>query len=317
MKPVILTAMPPPAQLLALLEPHYTVLPPMPQPLPEAIPPEGRAARVLVTLGGVPTSAALMQALPQLGLVACYGTGFEGVDRAAAAARGIAVTHAGDANAAAVAEFAMGLLLAATRDILQGDAYIRAGRWKGRAVDRMPLSRGLLGRRLGIYGLGAIGREVAARAGAFGMEIAYHNRRPRAELPYAYHASLGSLAAWCDVLLVAVRASAETQRAVDGSVLQALGREGVLVNISRGSVVDEPALIAALETGVIAGAALDVFADEPSVPEALKALPNVVLTPHIAALSVSAQAAQQALMRDNIDAFFAGRPLLSEVRPPG
>jgi lactate dehydrogenase-like 2-hydroxyacid dehydrogenase len=316
MKPVILTAMPAPARLLERLKDGYAVLPPLASPTPGAVPPEGREARVLITLGGVPTDAALMQALPRLGLIACYGTGFEGVDRQAAAARGIRVTNAADANAGSVAEFAMGALLALTRDILRNDAFVRAGRWTSQAVDRVPLSPGLLGRRMGIFGLGSIGRQIATRATAFGMEVGYHNRSRGAALPYAYHDSLQGLAAWADVLMVAVRAGESTRQAVNAEVLRALGAAGVVVNIARGSVVDEPALIAALQDGTIAGAALDVFAEEPQVPAALKALPNVVLTPHAAAIATSAQEAQQQLMLDNIAAFFAGRPLLSEVPPP-
>ena len=316
MKPVILTAMAPPARLLETLAPHATILPPLAAPVPEALPPEGRDARVLITLGGIRTSAALIEALPQLGLICCYGTGYENVDRAAAAGRGIKVTHAADANAAAVAEFAMGLALAATRDILRGDAWLRAGHWQDKAVDRLPLARGLLGRRMGIFGLGAIGREIAIRARAFGMEVAYHNRRPRPDLPYPYIDSLQGLAGWSDVLMVAVRASAQTEHAIGTEVLEALGPEGVLVNISRGSVVDEAALIAALDGQKIAGAALDVFEHEPKIPARLMEFPNVVLTPHIAALAVTAQHAQQQLMADNILAFLAGRPLLSEVPAP-
>ncbi|WP_159993107.1 2-hydroxyacid dehydrogenase [Roseomonas sp. 18066] len=316
MKPVILTAMPVPARLLTMLEPHVTVLPPLSAPVPEAVPPEGRDARVLITLGGIKTSAALIEALPQLGLICCYGTGYESVDRVAAAARGIKVTNAADANAAAVAEFAMGLALAATRDILRGDAWLRAGHWQNKAIERLPLARGLLGRRIGIFGLGAIGVEIATRARAFGMEVAYHNRRPRADLPYTYIDSLQGLAAWSDVLMVAVRASAQTEHAVSTTVLEALGPEGVLVNISRGSVVDEAALIAALDGQKIAGAALDVFEHEPKIPARLTEFPNVVLTPHIAALAVTAQHAQQQLMADNIFAYFAGQQLLSEVPAP-
>lgn len=315
MKPTILMVPRMPAGLIARLSESYTVLGPMERPAPEALPQGAQAARALVTVGGQKTSAALIDALPQLGLIACYGTGVEGVDRPHAAARGIALSNAADANATSVAEFAMGLVLASTRLIGRGERFIRSGRWQGNAIERLAFVPGLAGRRLGIYGLGAIGSRIATRAAAFEMEIGYHNRAPRAELSYRYHDSLLGLAEWADILVVAVRASAETRHAVNAGVLEALGPQGHLVNISRGIAVDETALCEALETGVIAGAALDVFEHEPQVPDRLKALENVVLTPHIAANALSAQAAQQELLLGNLEAFFAGRPLLSPVAP--
>lgn len=313
MKPTILMAPKMPATLVARLREDYELLGPMERPTPEALPPGAEAARVLLTVGGWRTDAALMQALPQLGLVACYGTGIEGVDQTHAKAEGILLSNAADANAAAVAEFAMGLMIASVRQIGKGDRFIRSGRWSGNAIERMPIVPGLAGRRLGIYGLGAIGARIATMATAFGMEIGYHNRSQRPELPYAYQDSLLGLAQWSDVLMVAVRASAENRHAVNAGVLQALGPKGHLVNISRGIAVDEEALCDALETGVIAGAGLDVFENEPNVPDRLKAIDNVVLTPHIAAMADSAQAAQQALLLRNLDAFFSGKPLPSGV----
>ncbi|MDP3408371.1 NAD(P)-dependent oxidoreductase [Bosea sp. (in: a-proteobacteria)] len=313
MKPTILMAPKMPAALVARLRQDYEVLGPMDRAAPEALPPGAEAARVLLTVGGWRTDAALIDALPNLGLVACYGTGIEGVDQAHAKTRGILLSNAADANADAVAEFAVGLMLASVRQIGKGDRFIRAGRWQGNAIERMPIVPGLRGRRLGIYGLGAIGGRIATMASAFGMEIGYHNRSPRPELPYLYRDSLGGLAEWADVLMVAVRASADTRHAVSAPVLRALGPSGHLVNISRGIAIDEEALCEALETSVIAGAGLDVFEHEPHVPERLKALDNVVLTPHIAAMADSAQAAQQALLLRNLDAFFAGEPLPSGV----
>jgi lactate dehydrogenase-like 2-hydroxyacid dehydrogenase len=314
-KPIVLVAPTMPAPLVARLEQRYALIGPMPRSAPDALPPGAEAARALLTIGGLPTKAELIDALPNLGLIACYGTGVEGVDRAHAAARGIRVTNASDTNAAAVAEFTMGLVIASMRSIIRGDRYVRSGRWRGNSVERMAFVPGLAGRRLGIYGLGAIGQRIATRAAAFEMEIGYHNRSRRADLPYLYHDSLLGLVAWADVLIVAVRASAETRHAIDAGVLQALGPQGHLVNISRGIAVDEEALCEALETGTIAGAALDVYQNEPNVPERLKVLENVVLTPHIAANAESAQAAQQELILGNLEAFFAGRPLLSPVAP--
>ncbi|MCR0983016.1 2-hydroxyacid dehydrogenase [Roseomonas populi] len=313
MKPVILMAPRLPQPLVARLEERYTVLGPLERSEAACLPPGADAARALVTLGTLRTDAALVAALPNLGLIHLYGTGFEGVDMAAAAARGIAVTNAGEANAEAVAEFAMGLVLASGRKIAEGDRYVREGRWSGNAIERLPLVPGLYGRRLGIYGLGAIGKRIAARAAAFGMEIAYHNRRVAEGVGYAYHDNLEALARWSDVLMVAVRAAPENRHAVNAAVLEALGPEGEVVNISRGSVVDTEALCDALERRAIAGAALDVFEDEPNVPERLRAIPNAVLTPHVAAYSASAQAAQRQLVWDNLEAFFAGRLLSSVV----
>ncbi len=313
MKPTILMAPKMPATLVARLREDYEVLGPMERASADALPPGAEAARVLLTVGGWHTDAALIDALPNLGLVACYGTGIEGVDQAHAKARGVLLSNAADANADAVAEFAIGLMVASVRQIGKGDRFIRGGRWQGNAIERMPIVPGLRGRRLGIYGLGAIGARIATMASAFGMEIGYHNRARRPDLPYLYQDSLIGLAEWADVLMVAVRASAENRHAVNASVLSALGPRGHLVNISRGIAVDEEALCEALETGVIAGAGLDVFENEPHVPDRLKAIDNVVLTPHIAAMADSAQAAQQALLLRNLDAFFAGEPLPSGV----
>jgi lactate dehydrogenase-like 2-hydroxyacid dehydrogenase len=302
-------------RLLNRLEERYAVHGPLRPYTPEAVQEAACEARALVTLGGLRTGAALMDALPRLGLVACYGTGFEGVDRAAAAARGVVVAHAGDANATSVAEFAMGLVLATARLIMRGDRLVRSGGWTGLAIDHLPLVPGLAGRRIGIYGLGAIGQRVAQRAAAFEMEVGYHNRSPRADLPYAYHRSLLDLAAWSDVLVVAVRAGAENRHAIGPEVLAALGEHGVLVNVARGSVVDEAALCEALEEGRIAGAGLDVFEQEPSVPERLRALENVVLAPHMAAMTRAAQRAQQEALIDTLEAFFAGRPVRWQAPP--
>jgi len=274
---------------------------------------EARNARVLVTLGGRKTDAALMDALPQLGLIACYGTGFEGVDRAAARARGIAVTHARDTNSVSVAEFAMGLVLATARKVVQGDRDVRAGRWRNDLMERLTVTPELAGRRLGIYGLGSIGSRIAQRAAAFDMQIGYHNRSPRSDAPYLYHPTLVGLATWADILVVSVRAGADNRHAINREVLAALGPSGHLINVARGIAVDEMALCEALETGVIAGAGLDVYEHEPSIPERLTRLHNVVLTPHIAAVSLSAQSAQCDLLLANLEAFFTGRPVLTPI----
>src|SRR5262245_51042750 len=214
MKPAILVPKGFTTRLLGQLADRYTVLGPPERSDPSAIRPEMREARVLITLGSLNTDAAMMDALPKLGLIACYGTGFEGVDLAAARARGIVVTHAGDTNSTAVAEFAMGLVIASARDMIRGDRYVRAGRWRGDIIERLAMTPGLAGQRLGIYGLGSIGSKLATRAAAFEMEIAYHNRKPRPDVPYAYHPTLIGLATWADILVVAVRADASNRHAI-------------------------------------------------------------------------------------------------------
>ena len=313
MKPMVAIASNFPQRLLGRLAEHYALCSLVERPAPGDQPPEAREARALITLGGLKTDAALIAALPRLGLIACYGTGYEGVDRAAARARGIILTHAGDANSTAVAEFAMGLVLASARGLAHGDQLVRAGRWRGHLLDRLDLMPGLAGQRLGIYGLGSIGAKIAKRAAAFEMEIGYHNRSARPDLPYLYHPTLIGLAAWADILVVAVRADASNTHAINRDVLAALGPKGHLVNISRGIAVDEAALCDALEAGTIAGAGIDVYEREPDIPDRLTRLDNVVLTPHMAAISGNAQRAQRDIMLANLAAFFAGRPVLTPV----
>jgi len=313
MKPTVLMVPRLPQRLINRLSELYEVIGPLERSSPDALPEGAAAARVLITLGGHRTDAALMDALPDLGLICCYGTGYEGVDRAEAARRGIPLTNAGDANATSVAEFTMGLVLASARQIVTMDRFMRAGQWRGNAIERVQIVPGLAGRRLGVYGLGAIGTRVASRAAAFEMEIGYHNRSRRTDVSYTYFDTLLGLADWCDILVVAVRASAENRHAVNAEVLQALGPQGHVVNVSRGIAVDEASLCHALETGVIAGAGLDVYENEPNVSERLRAIQHAVLTPHAAAFAGSAQETQQQLIIDNLAAFFAGRPLVSPV----
>ncbi len=306
-----------PDAFLHRLAARYQVLGPLAPPFAEsvAVLPRSDAERVraLITMGSVRTTRAAIAALPALGLISCIGSGYEGVDLDAAHERAIAVTHSPAANASAVADLAVGLMIASVRRMFEGDAFLRRGDWKGNAAKRMPLVNGLTGRRAGIYGLGAIGEKIARRATALEMDVAYHNRKPRADVPYAYFPTLLDLAAWADVLVVAVRADATNLHAVDAGVLAALGGNGHVVNIARGSVINEAALIDALRSGTIAGAGLDVFEHEPVVPEELLALPNVALTPHIAGGTLEAQAAMQDMVCANLEAWFAGRPPLTPV----
>lgn len=317
-QPEVLFATPFPAGLRERIEPSPGAIGPFDSPVENHLSPDQAAAiRVLVTIGTLKTGAPLMDRLPNLALICCFGSGYEGVDVAEARRRGIMVTHSPAANAAAVADLAMALLLAANRHIVEADRFLRDGSWQSRAV-RMPVVRGLEGRKLGIYGLGAIGAKIASRAAAFELEIAYHGRAPRPDAPYPFHPTLQSLAQWADVLMIAVRANAGNRHAVNAEVMRALGPEGILVNIARGSVVDEAALIRLLQSGELGSAGLDVFEHEPSVPDALKAIPHVVLTPHIGGGTLQAFAAMQDLVLANIAAFFASGAVATpvpELRP--
>jgi hydroxypyruvate reductase len=270
--------------------------------------------RALITAGGSPLGGAVMDQLPNLGAIICYGTGYDGVDLAAAAQRGISVGHSPGANAASVADLAVTLMLAVTRRLLPADDYVRSGSWSG--AKPSPLMRpqpGNKGRRVGIYGMGEIGRKIASRVAAFETEVGYFSRSQH-EVPYRYLPSLEALAEWCEVLMIAVRAGAENHHAVNANILQKLGKDGYVVNISRGSVIDQPALTKALADGTIAGAGLDVFEKEPHAPDALTALPNVVLTPHVGGHTLDSHAAMQNCVLANLEAFFAGQPLPFPVK---
>ena len=270
--------------------------------------------RALITAGGTPLRADAMDALPKLAAIVCYGTGYDGVDLAAAAQRNIAVGHSPAANAAAVADLAVTLMLAVTRRLLPADEYVRSGSWS--SAKPSPLLRpqpGNPGRRVGVYGMGEIGRKIAARVAAFETEVGYFSRS-RHDVPYQYLPSLEALAEWCSVLMIAVRAGADTHHAVNAAILQKLGKDGYVVNISRGSVIDEPALVAALADNTIAGAGLDVFEKEPHAPDALTGFPAVVLTPHVGGHTIESHIAMQDCVIANLEAFFAGEPLVYPVR---
>ncbi|MBL8386238.1 MAG: 2-hydroxyacid dehydrogenase [Burkholderiales bacterium] len=295
----------------AALAERYEVLGPLAPPFGEAAAalPDQDAARVraIVSIGSVGIPAESLGHFPNLGLIACLGSGYEGVPVTQARARGVAVTHSPGANAAAVADLAFGLLIAAMRDLHHARNWLREGHFAGNAGRRLPAAPGLTGRRMGIYGLGAIGQKIARRAEAFEMEVAYHNRRPRGDVSYRWMPDLAALAQWADVLMIAVRADASNRHSVGAPILAALGPQGYVVNISRGPVVDEAALVDALRHGRVAGAGLDVFEHEPEVTPALFDLPRVALTPHIGGNTEDAQSAMHDMVLDNLAAFFAGR----------
>ncbi|MDH0684034.1 2-hydroxyacid dehydrogenase [Achromobacter animicus] len=275
----------------------------------QAIQDHGAGIRAVLTRGATGLRADEMAALPQLSIVCSLGVGYENIDLAAAHARGIEVTNGPGANAVSVADHAMALLLGAARRLPQADAWVRQGHWSGFMGPQVS------GKRLGILGLGTIGLEIARRgANGFGMSVGYYNRRARPESGYTYFDNPRALAAESDFLVVATPGGAGTHHLVDAGVLEALGPDGYLINIARGSVVDTDALIAALAEKRIAGAGLDVVDGEPNIPDALKQLDNVVLTPHSAGRSPEAVAATVALFLENATAHFAGKPVLTPVR---
>ena len=256
-------------------------------------------------------NAAMMALMPNLQIAACFGVGYDGIDVSYAKQHGIAVTNTPEVLTDCVADLGMALTLATLRKVVEGDRYVRAGRWRSEGI--LDLSHSPRGRCLGIVGLGRIGMELAKRAEAFGMTIAYYNRSERDDVPYPYHASAVALAEACDVLALTCPGGAATLNLINAEVLEALGPKGYLINIARGSVVDEAALVQALSAQSIAGAGLDVFADEPMVPEALFAFENVVLQPHQASATVETRTAMGNLTIDNLLAHFQGRLLPNKV----
>ena len=270
--------------------------------------------RAMITAGGTPLGGDMMDRLPSLGAIVCYGTGYDGVDRAAAAKRNIVVAHSPGANAASVADIAVILMLTATRRLLVADNYVRSGDWA--AAKPSPMMRpqaGMPGRKVGVYGMGEIGRKIARRVAAFEAEVGYFSRS-RHDVPYQYFPTLEALADWCSVLMIAVRASADTHHVVNADILRRLGEDGYVVNIARGSVIDQAALVKALTDKTIAGAGLDVYAKEPHAPDALTRFPNVVLTPHTGGHTLESHMAMQDCVIANLESFFAGKPLAYPVR---
>lgn len=245
---------------------------------------------------------ATLTAMPKLKVISSFGVGTDTLPLAAASARGIAVGYTPEVLNNCVADTAFGLVIDVARRFSAADRFVRRGDWlKG----QYPLATSVSGKRLGILGLGRIGQVVAKRASGFDMEVRYHNRRPNPSVPYTYEATLESLAQWADFLVVVSAGGPETRNLVSGSVLRALGPRGYLINVARGSVIDEEALVQALEDGVIAGAGLDVYADEPRVPERLLAMDQVVLLPHLASATHETRQAMADLVLENLDSYFA------------
>ena len=266
--------------------------------------------RGMVATGESLVNRALMASLPALEVISVLGVGYDGIDMAAARERGICVTHTPGLSTDDIADFAMALLLAAARQVVNADQFVRRGDW---STGRFPMTRRVSGARLGIIGLGRIGRAVAQRALAFGMEIAYTGRTAKADAPYRWCSDAQTLAASVDFLVVCASGGADTRALVNADVLAALGPSGVLVNIARGSIVDEDALITALRERQILAAGLDVFCHEPHVPPALLALDNVVLTPHMASTTGATVQAMFDLTFANLAAHFDALPVPTPV----
>lgn len=295
---------------LALLENAYVVHDRLHETDPAALAAVASQVRAIAASGESKVPGTLIAQLPALEIISVMGVGYDGVDVAAAQAHGVMVTHTPDVLDDDVADLAIGLMLCAARQLPQADRYVREGRW---LQGPMPLARKLSGARLGLVGIGRIGQAIAARALAFGMTIAYTARHERHELPWPWLPDAAALAARSDFLVVITPGGTGTRHLIDARVLEALGPTGILVNVARGSVVDEAALIDALERGAIGGAALDVFADEPQVPERLRALPQVVLTPHIGSATTATRTAMAELAADNLRLHFAGAPLRTPI----
>jgi hydroxypyruvate reductase len=270
----------------------------------------GSRYEVLATSGVFGADARIMEQLPNLRLIASFGVGTDPIDLVAARARHVLVSNTPDVLNACVADAALGLLLALARRIVIADRLVRAGEW---AAARAPLGTSLGGKVCGIVGLGGIGREIANRVTACGMQVSYHGPSRKHDVDYTYYPSLVDLARDADVLVLALPGGPATHHLVNADILRALGPDGLLVNIARGPVVDENALVDALTQRTIGGAALDVFEHEPHVPAALLALDNVVLTPHIGSGTRETRDAMTRLVLENIAEFSAARPLVSPV----
>ncbi len=308
MKPDLISVAPLMPAAMARLEERFTI-----QKLPAAAAEhaaffKGLAdqARFLQTTGFHGAPATTINALPKLEIVACMGVGVDAVDLPLAKQRNIAVTNTPDVLNDDVADLAIALMLMAGRRLALSDRWVRDGRWLKAG---QPLATKVSGKTVGIIGLGRIGKAIARRALAFDMTVVYHGRHRQPDVAYRHYPDLAAMAADVDFLIAIVPGGAETKHLVDAKVIAALGPQGILVNVSRGSVVDEPALVAALKSGALGGAALDVFADEPRVPAELLAMDQVVLSPHVGSATNETRTAMCNLVVDNLIAHLDGKPL--------
>ncbi|MBI4194439.1 MAG: 2-hydroxyacid dehydrogenase [Betaproteobacteria bacterium] len=309
MRPEILLTVPIYAPTMCALEREFTVHKLWSAGDPDAFIGEiAGGVRGAVTNGLAGFSRRQIEALPHLEIIACFGTPDKTVDLAAAHERGVIVTNTPDSISGIVADLAIGLMLAVMRRICESDRFVRAGKW----AQAGPMAPGwsLGGKTCGIVGLGRIGREIAKRAASFDMSVCYHGPRRKDDVPHPYYADLEGMARRSDCLVLACPATPATRNLVDARILDALGPDGFLVNVARGAVVDEAALIAALQNKRIAGAGLDVFRDEPRVPEALIGMEQVVLLPHMGSTTREIRAGRGEKVLANLRAHFSGKPVL-------
>lgn len=272
-------------------------------------PTDRKDIRAAVTIGSVGIKNDMIDALPELQCIACFGVGVDGIDLDYAAKRGIAITHGRDINHEDVADVAMGLMIAVCRGFTEGERVLRENRWAPPLA--IPPQRRLRGRKLGIVGMGAIGQAIAHRAAAFGLEIKWFGPRAKSEIAHAYEPDLLKLAEWSDILAIAARG--DQAGLITADVIKALGSDGILVNISRGTLVDEDALIAALKSGALGGAGLDVFHEEPTPAVRWEGVPNTTLTPHLGGGTREALYAGSQNVLENLRRFYAGEPLLTPL----
>ena len=305
-RPAVLILQPHLAFLSPILEADFTVWRFWEGPPLEAV----SVIRALVVAGEFPIDKALAESLPNLGLIACFTAGYDGVDLTWARGRGLRVSHSPGVNHEDVADHAMGLMLTSWRKIVVGDRLVRAGGWK---PNEKLASPSLTRRRVGIVGLGDIGAAVARRCEAFHLQVSWWGPREKPEAPWPRAASLKDLAEAVDILVVAARASETTRGLISDEIIQALGPDGLLINVARGQVVDEDALIAALKAGRLGAAALDVFSEEPTPSERWADVPHTVLTPHTAGATSAAVPQMVALTVENLRRFFKGESLVNPV----
>ncbi|MDS9469766.1 2-hydroxyacid dehydrogenase [Paracoccus sp. MBLB3053] len=315
MKQDVLVCTPIRPEKLAILEETYNVFPLYKltdEDAREALIDEaGKSCVGMVSNGHFPADDAFLSRLPKLQIAACSSVGYETLDVDAMTRRGIRFTNTPDVLTDDVADIAILLMLAVRRNLVAGDAWVRSGDWGRKGM--LPLTRTTSGRRVGIVGLGRIGAAIAKRCEALGMEIGYFGRKPKAGIAYRYFDNVVDMAGWSDVLIAAASGGPETAHLVSAEALDALGPEGSFINISRGSVVDEAALLDALESGRLGSAGLDVFLNEPNPDPRFAKLPNVVLYPHHASGTIETRDKMSQLVLDNLAAHFAGKPLLTPV----
>lgn len=264
----------------------------------------------LISNPNTPVRKSLMEALPNLEIITQFAVGLDNIDQDSARSRGIALTNTPDVLTDDTADTAVSLLLAISRRIVEADMFVRVGKW---GSTTMPLGTSPKGKTVGIVGLGRIGQAIAKRLTAFDMRVVYHGRRQKADFAYTFYDNLTAMAQDSDYLVLSCSGGPETRHLVDAGVLAALGKHGFLINVARGSVVDEAALVAALQAGEIAGAGLDVYANEPNVPQEYKSMDNVVLLPHIGSATHETRTIMGEIVLANLQAFFAGKPLITPV----